>query len=141
MISLTNFLNVPLFLWLEESCEAEHPLLDPQLIESHQLRVDWILHQVSHWPHGQDLSRAFVPKQIGEDALEPTYTLLSSVAPAQEVGQEDEVILLGRANKTRLLEQGSEAEKDGGAEASVQWKALNQQVLALLQFSDRLHDG
>merc|ERR1719500_1167617 len=45
------------------------------------------------------------------------------------------------ANKTRLLKQGSEAEKDGGAETSVQWKALNQQVLALLQFSDRLHDG
>ena len=34
VISLTSFLN---FLWLKESCEVEHPLLDPQLVKSHQL--------------------------------------------------------------------------------------------------------
>ena len=82
-----------------------------------------------------------MPKQIGEDTLEPTDALLSSVAPAQEVGQEDEVVLLGRSHETRLLKKGSQAEEDGGAEACVEGQALNQQVLTLLQFCHRLHDG
>ena len=78
----------------------------------------------------------------GQDLLQTGDAVLGrGVGAPQEVGEEDEVVLLARLHEADLLEEGGQAVEDGGGQPGVEGEALDQQVVPLLQAGDGLYDG
>ena len=78
----------------------------------------------------------------GQDVLQAGDAVLGrGVGAPEEVGEEDEVVLLARLDEPDLLEEGREAVEDGGGEPGVEREALHQEVVPLLQTGHGLDDG
>ena len=127
----------------EELGQTENLLLDLELVEEDHLRVDGVLHQVLHRPHGQHL-QAVVHRA---DALQNLLQAQQAVRRGrgrlshQILGQEDEIFAALRPHKPNVLEERREGEENGDADPGENGKALDDEMIARLQAADRVHEG
>ena len=135
--------NLFLFSFSVEMTGQVHNLFfDPGLVEEDDLLVDVVLHEVLDRPHREHLLGPLMADEDGEDVLQAGDAVLGrGVGAPQEVGEEDEVVLLAGLDEADLLEERGQAVEDGGGQPGEEGETLDQEVVTLLQAGDGLYDG
>ena len=79
--------------------------------------------------------------QNRQEALQTGDDLVSGVGAAEEVGQEDEVILTLRSDKPNLFKECCQTVEDCRGESGVKRESLNKKMVSFLQRCHCLNDG